>query len=577
MSDMKLSLIVEMIDHITAPFERLTHIVGAPAKAAGRAFAALSENLERVSNNFAGLATVVGAGFELRDVIRDQDMFARIGTDAGVGAERVKELQEKIDGVAQRVGVPLDELTSGFRKVFEDVGLEKAQADVDALATSMQRLGGHGEEIGSLFATLQHFGKLGAPEELTKAMAILREQTGSHADRIIDFARFAPGLFAGYQDQFGASGLDAVRDLGALFSSLRAVDPRPGRASSEVGELLDAIRKTDTAFLMQYTFHVPVLGRNDDEVRANYLADKRRPISEWLPKLLDASKSSNALLLGDAVSPELRDVLRKIDSADVTKALGAQGDVNQYLSEAARNAETTQSAFEKLRAAIHDVTEKSFNWPLKELTAFLSEFPTVAGAAVEAVGAFAIFGVASGWVMNLVNATRLLGTGVGEVAAAFRTAEAAAITAEAAAAGAEAAAGGAAASAAGLSGLGVGLTGLASILAPLAALGGVLGFANYAGNRIGPSNMAHRFRHDEEMRKWNLLFGGEVSGDEKGAPAPARNVRAERIREQHGATSSSTEVTVRFENAPKGLRVTTTRSDPNADVNLDLGYAMGVP
>jgi hypothetical protein len=575
MSDMRLAVIVEAIDQLSAPFRRMAEAASLPARAVRQGFMQIQEGIEKLSSNYTGLAAAVGAGFELREVIKAQDEFQRLGIDAGISAEHVEELHQRVFDAAQRMRVPLDELTAGFHQVFDLVGIESAEADIGALAAGIQRLGGHGADLGALFGTLERFSGLRGPDDLIRAMAVLREQVGPHAEWLADFARVAPELLAAYRMQ-GITGIDAVRDVGALYATIRPAVPRPLAAATEVQAILDAVSDVNKAAQLQ-GLGIHVLGRTPAEANANILTRTRRPLSEYLPELLKAYQTPQAAFLLDQIlGPGIRDALAKATPADLTAALGASGSPAKFLGEASQDAQTLGAALNGLATAITRVTESYLASPLQKVADLINAYPGLVASAVAAFAGLAIFGVAAGWAMNLVRAGVMLSgwiigavSLIGDLVVALRA------------------------------GYGVFTAiGLAAAANPLGAFllaAGALALVSYEiyehwdkiaaiwdrlsgrGQPAGPSlftdDSAARKRVDdmlgpgaydridaENARRWGGVqpLGSGAAGAAPGAKATA-------------------EVTVRLENAPPGTRVTSKRSDPGTDVNLDLGYAMGLP
>ena len=163
MPELKLALIVEAIDRFTEPMHRISDALSGPAKAIQAGMGQGMGALAQFGDRFAGLAATVGAGFEIREIIKDEDAFARLGIDAGISSDQVAQLKGTIFSMAEENGIAINDLSTAFRGVFNLAGIDAAQRDVGALATTIQRLGGYGPEVGNLFGTLERFGGIKGP------------------------------------------------------------------------------------------------------------------------------------------------------------------------------------------------------------------------------------------------------------------------------------------------------------------------------------------------------------------------------------------------------------------------------
>lgn len=578
-----LSLVVEAIDQATAPFKRMSDALSGPGRALKAGLGEAFDGMRKFSEGWAGLAAAVGGGFELRELVKEQDTFARLGIDAGLSADRVEHLKHSMYDLAEKSSVPFDQLSEGFRRTFGRAGINAAEESLPALAATIQRMGGYGSEAGELFGTLLQRGVVKGSDGLVQAMATLRQQMGPHVEWFADFTQSAPSLVSEYATLFNAQGPAVLSDLGGLYAAIREKSKTPRMAAGHLQQLMDMALNPQTALELQQ-FGVHILGRTNEEANTNLTqTGERRPLNEWFPELIEAQRRLPAFTLNSIIGPEMRDMLAQLSAADVVAKLKVEGDPKRYLGESAESAKTLQSAFSNLSTSIHEVGDAWLAWPMQKVADALHDYPTLVGGAVTALGSLAILGVVSGWVIRGGSALKgfvgLLGGGiavVGDFALALRAGY-----------GAFAA---------------LSLAAAANPLGATLAVVGLLVTGAYElwqhwddiialwekaprlwqAAKDAPSHISDVLAHGRDYD----AAGSPLNGDGSQGANDANAAGASRMPLGSQMTPAASlmmgsefgaAVTVRFENAPKGLRITDVKSDDRTQVRTDLGYAMGVP
>jgi len=579
MTQLRLSMVVEAIDRAIPTLNRITDAVKGPAKAAARVGGQVAAVAGRVSQSYAGIAAAVGGGFAVKEIVKENERFDRMRIGLGLTEERVESLRGALYQAAIAWRVPLDELNAGFSAMrSHGVPLDEAQKSLDAIGVAVQRAGGGGEEIGNLFGILSKFGKLQGPNELLRGVAILREQMKDAPGEFEDFVRAAAPLLSSYS-ALGFGGIDAMRDIGATYATIRPGMPNPRGATTAVQNLLELIADQDKASELQ-RLGVDVLGHTPAEANANLLSRKRLPISEVMRSLLKAYQDpARALVLDQVLDPAIQRALKipigevaaTGESQTFNRKLGAQGDVAKLLKQVDELKGTWSSSLTALSTSLKKVGDEVLASPLRLLAGIIGSNTTAIGYFVTALGGFTALGVAVGWIStagkNLVSFSLTvfnLGRGLITVIPIVY----------------------AAARAFAMLGIAFLSTPLGMVVAGLAALA-TIGLLVYQYWEPISGLFDRLIEKAEKLSKplgmnafpenapkgtvpdWTDEFGRPYFFQQQSAPGGAADQKAAKVGGQ---------IVVRFDNAPPGMRVDqVTSENPGLRYLVDVGYAMGSP
>lgn len=599
MSDMKLSVIVEAIDRLTEPFRRMSEAVKGPAEAARKMAEHAGEMIEKVRGSYEGLAVAIGGGFEIREIMKDNDAFKMLGINAEASETRIESLRDRLIEVAQASRVSLDELTAGFNQMRSNgANLDDAEESLGAMATTIQRLSGQGAGIGELFATLERFSDIKGPEVLLKTVATFRDQFGPRGEQFANFMEAAAPLLATYSGQ-GHSGLNAAKEIGALYSTVAPGAESPRAARSAVEGILQLVGDRSSAQrLMQ--LGVKVYGSDADQI-----AGRTLPVTQIVQDLLQrytAAPMQFDEVLGAGFKKDFRVPLGEVQKFGFSKTLeerlGVDGDTVKFTKEATEASTRFSASLNSLQTAVHGLGERILARPLQVFADTLAQFPNLSAAFITALGGFAILGTVSGWLSFAWKELSWLRFGLGAVVA----------------------------------GIGDFVLALRAGYGALEALGLV-----FAANPIGVILLAisalalaayEIYEHWEPIKDffvglWNGIADGLSSAmdrvraiwsgivdfvEEKAAlvnsyipdwmkkdhPGGVSDNSVDMMGNSTGIaptafpsgsgsgsgqrTDVGGQITVAFENPPPGMKVKDARSNnPRVNFNLDLGYAMGMP
>ena len=145
-------------------------------------------------------------------------------------------------------------------------------------------------------------------------MALLRAQIGPNSEFLANFSAALPAILTGYEQRFNVQGLDAVRDLGAIYGALRPAAKSPKDAAAHLQALVAGVIDPQKATDLQ-AFGINVMGRTQEEANANFLLGRRRPLQEWFPQLLATAGGHGRMLplqLDALMGTDISDLLRRV-------------------------------------------------------------------------------------------------------------------------------------------------------------------------------------------------------------------------------------------------------------------------
>lgn len=415
MSELRLSLVLEAIDRATAPLRRVADAVKAPGAAARQAAAAANQALAGVTHSYEGVAALIGGGFEIKEIVGESDFFNRLRINAGASAERVDHLRHTLLETARAAKVAPDELTAAFKAMREGgASLDALEENLPAIATTIQRLGGQGQEVGDLYTALRKFSGLQGPEEFLKTMAIFREQLFGVAGGIERFVPQAAPLLSFY-DSLGHKGVEASREIGALYAVIAQGTRSPRQALAATQSLLELIGNPSSAATLE-GLGVKVYGGATDEERAtNKRNNVTLPITEILSSLLTRYQINPyqfSTLLGPDFKRALKIPLGEVQAQGFSPTLNAKlavpGDPTKFIAEATDASRGLVPSLNALRAALDQVAETALVPVLNTLAGLLDRNTGLAVGFLSAFAGVAVLGIFSGWIASIVTGAKLL-------------------------------------------------------------------------------------------------------------------------------------------------------------------------
>ncbi len=213
-------------------------------QASKQAMRGISSGLDSMTSSYAAFAASVAGGISFRNAVSLERRMNRIGVQAEISTEKVKELQDEIFTTAMNPNIAIDpsELISSIEEIVTRTGdLDYARRNIEALAQTIQATGGLGVDIGGLVAELQ---KLNV-DNVARGMNILVAQGKAGAVEAKDLAKLGPRILAAYAGTTKRQGESALAELGASMQVLQQATGNPEAAATTLEALLRDLQSPD--------------------------------------------------------------------------------------------------------------------------------------------------------------------------------------------------------------------------------------------------------------------------------------------------------------------------------------------
>ncbi|MCR9657265.1 phage tail tape measure protein [Vibrio parahaemolyticus] len=213
-------------------------------RASKQAMKGISSGLDSMTSSYAAFAASVAGGISFRNAVSLERRMNRIGVQAEISTEKVKELQDEIFTTAMNPNIAIDpsELISSIEEIVTRTGdLDYARRNIEALAQTIQATGGLGVDIGGLVAELQ---KLNV-DNVARGMNILVAQGKAGAVEAKDLAKLGPRILAAYAGTTKRQGESALAELGASMQVLQQATGNPEAAATTLEALLRDLQSPD--------------------------------------------------------------------------------------------------------------------------------------------------------------------------------------------------------------------------------------------------------------------------------------------------------------------------------------------
>ncbi|HEY1505760.1 MAG TPA: hypothetical protein VGF92_15755 [Stellaceae bacterium] len=587
MSDpLKLQFIIEAVDGVRGIANGVLGGVKSMARNVVGEFAGITRATEGFSRSYAGIATAIGGGLEIRDLIGQEDMFNRLRVQNDMTEGAIEKLHETIVSTAKDAKINLHDMlgaVSAFSLAGGDVA--KFGEDAKTAAAMIQLLGGQGDDVGRTIAALRN--QLNV-DDVTRSVATLYEQTKNVQGGFGAAAKNINELAAMYH-ALGHTGTDAARELGAVYAVISEGTRGTAReAGTEMKGLLSAL-SDPVGELRGRLLSMGVISSED------FGFDKQKmhaSISDIVKGMVafSAKSDTNAGLMAHLLGPDLmRDLMTGFARPELlNQKLDVAGDPKKFFGDASEAAKSLTGSLNQLKTTIDEIGNSWFAQPFRWMAWALSAWHGLVGAIVAVGGAIAILGNVLPWVRggfqtfwNLlvwgatVAIPAVIGT-VSTVAEVIATASAAMLEMPFVAI-----LGGIAAVATAITAVIYSLTHAKEMADALKLPDG--GSINpFTGQVVSPAGVPQTSSWDDWWRVINPanMFGGAPAAPSRSELAPQRSDRLPAFggAPAPGAAANNQvngQVTVTFENAPSNLAVKKTESDnPNVDLDVNMGYGL---
>ena len=369
-------------------------VSGFSAKA-GTAFGHLNRTVGGLAGRFAAL----GGGFSLavaaKGVIDMEAKMTRLGTQASMTAEEVKELQNRMFEVsmAPDIKVNPDELYDATSAIVEFSGnAQFAQENMETLGMAIQATGASGKDVGSTAAELEKLGM--NSEEVRQIIEALVAQGKMGAFTFENFAKLGPRILNAYTAT-GRDAFSAVIEAGAAMQVVR----RGTGSAEQAATAFEALMATLTDPKKIEQIHEMGVDIYDE-------MDGFRPITDIMNELITKGKDLRVLGLNfdreamRALIAGLSEFNNTGGLSSFEKFMDVQADGSVLMEDSARNASTMAANLTNLRTAFRKFAEDNLSEPIQKVADALNaatpeDFDRWAsGAKKLALGLIAVKGLA---------------------------------------------------------------------------------------------------------------------------------------------------------------------------------------
>lgn len=370
--------------------------VGDIGKGIGQRINRVGEGLQQAGTPYGGIAATVGGGFEAREIISENDFFNRIRIMSGASIEQIDRVREHLLEAARDARVSSDELRDAFGAMRAG-GMPLADIDqtLEVTGAAIQRLGGHGAEIGELFANLRKFDDIKGPDQLLQGLATLSLQLKGIPGGLEAFTEATAPLLAQYREM-GHAGPDALKEIGAVYATIAPGTATPRQARSATESVLSLFANRQTGLQLQ-SMGVDVYGHDKKEAQANFEAGKTLPLTQILQSLLQQYVKAPAVfdqVLGPGFRSDFKIPLGETKqqgfSPTLDAKLQAQGDPAQFMRQAKEASEGLQGSMNSLSASLKIVGEEVLSTPFGWLANVLNRFNGEAAVGITVIGGLGI-------------------------------------------------------------------------------------------------------------------------------------------------------------------------------------------
>ncbi|MCP3941447.1 MAG: phage tail tape measure protein [Desulfobacteraceae bacterium] len=334
----------------------------------------MNKGLDGVSNRYTGLVGTVGAGMTIRNVGNAQERLERLGIQAGLSSEKMKQLKKDIYATALQEDIRVDpkEILAGIESIVEKTGnLAFAEKNMRNIGLAIQATGANGTNIGEIFGEFEKTGIRG-PEKVIEALDILNVQGKAGAFTLQNLASLGPRVITAYTAT-GRSGTTALREMGAALQIIRM-----GTGSSEqAATAFEAVIRSLTDPVKIKKLEKMGLELFDPEKLAE---GKRvlRPINELIKEIIQTA-DADTVVLGEVFDSEamksfnhgMGEFQRTGGLETIDKLYKVQANGQGVMDDSARAARTFNASLTMIAASWEKFADLRLTGPIESVTKLL--------------------------------------------------------------------------------------------------------------------------------------------------------------------------------------------------------------
>lgn len=403
------SLVFKAIDQATNTIGRVASALKGPTAAVGAFAKAAGDASQRFANSFTGMGSIVAEGFSVKAVAAQEEFFRRMQINTGMGDQAVGRLRKTMEEVTAAARISDTDMMDAF-KSFKAAGgsVDAFEANANTVGAAIQLLGGHAEELGDMFATLQTKMALKRPEEFLDVLATIRKQLAGVEGGVDAFASSAPLLTSTYA-ALGHSGAGAAKELGATYA---LIAKGTGNARQARGLTEGFLTNLGDQGYQQHLASYGIKVWNDPSdprtgVRAS--TDIIKQITQAYASDPYMAQQAFGKDLGAALKVPIGEIKNTGSSATMDRIFGTQGDSAEFMKSAQAASEGLTGSLNALQAAVHEVAKENLAEPINLFAKALSACTGLIGYVLMGLAGVAVVGHTIGWISGAVSGFKELG------------------------------------------------------------------------------------------------------------------------------------------------------------------------
>ncbi|MEK2041132.1 phage tail tape measure protein [Vibrio parahaemolyticus] len=320
--------------------------------------AAAGRGIDSLGNRYVGMATAFATGATVRNVAAFEAQMTRIGTNAKLTDDQVKNLTKSVEDLSVKSDIRIDanQLAEGVDVLLGKTGdFQFVSDNLENMGLFMQAFGADAQSTGALFAQFKEKGIRDA-DAVMNTIDDLYGQFAIGSVSVKDLAGISEQLFATYQGE-GQMAISQMSALVQLFA----------KAKGNANESLTSIQAVFATFTDKQK--IQFLNRQGIEVFKQGTKELREPV-ELLLEVLDAAKN-DPLKLGDVFDQTSLQGLASLYSQEnkdlLLQMVSGNAELGATQEAAAKNAATFNSAITSLNNSFDKFANQRLAEPVKDL------------------------------------------------------------------------------------------------------------------------------------------------------------------------------------------------------------------
>jgi len=396
------SMVFKVIDEATSGIRQISETLKAPAAAIGQIAKAAGDASQKFANSFTGMGAIVAEGFSIKAVAAQEEFFRRMQINSGMSDDAITKLKETMNSATEAARISGAQMMDAFKSFKGNGGTtEVFEQSAQTMASAIQLLGGHGEELGEMFANLQTKMGVTKGEEFLDFLATARKQLAGIDGGMDNFATSSNLLMSSYL-KLGHSGESAAKELTAVYAIIAKGTGSAKQAKGLTEGLLQNLGD------QSYQMHLAGQGiqvwndPNDPRSGVKSVTDIVSQISQKFAADPHQAEQAFGKDMGEALKVPIGEIKKSGHSESLEKIFGAQGDGADFLKKAQEASMGLSGSINALEGAIHKVAEHNLAGPINLFASALSHCTGPIAYVLMGLAGLAAVGHAVGWISGAV-------------------------------------------------------------------------------------------------------------------------------------------------------------------------------